>query len=173
MEPRKPRRGIDKNFLMEIDANEVVTKFFESVEPYFKVIFEENRKLTLSEKNTFHYMYVHKNAHTLANIYFTIINQLQQRIKAGFEYSINSLKQYPVDETFTQHVKDELDKFAYAKDVLLFVFKTQKYSNSAASGIPVDKIVHEYWDRDYYNLLKERIELPEDSHALFAHLNQN
>ena len=173
MEPRKPRRGIDKNFLMEIDANEVVTKFFESVEPYFKVIFEENRRLTISEKNTFHNMYVHINGHTQANIYKTMMNQLQLRIKEGFEYSINLLKQYPIDENFTQHVKDELDKFDYAKRTLQSVFKSIIIGCSPYSGITIEQYISKHWDKDYYDLLKEGIQLPEDAHALFAHLNQN
>ena len=132
MEPRKPRRGMGLDMVIggrkEKDfVKKQVNMLFENAEPYFKVILEENRKLTLSEKNTFHGLFVHTNGHTQANIYDMMMNQFEQRIKEGFEYSINVLKQYPVDETFTQHVKDELDRFAYAKDVLLFVFKTQKY----------------------------------------------
>ena len=172
MEPRTKRPMYHRNEKV-IQSNESVKRFFENAEPYFKAIFEENKKLTISEKMTFKNLFEDFNQNVLSNIYDMIIKLFQQRIKAGFEYSINSLKQYSVDETFTQHVKDELDKFAYAKDVLLFVFKTQKYGKATGSGVPVDKIVHEYWDRDYYNLLKERIQLPEEAHALFAHLNQN
>ena len=156
----------------EIVANENVKRIFENAEPYFKAILEENKKLTLSEKMTFNNLFEILNGHTLSNIHELIMNQLQQRINAGFEYSINSLKQYPVDESFTQHIKDELDKFAYAKDVLLFVFKTL-HSAAIGSGITIKQYINEQWDRNYYNLLKERIELPEDAHALFAHLNQN
>ena len=172
---RRERRGIVCHNAIENEnfAKMRLERFFESVEPYFKAILEENRRLTLSEKNTFHGLFEHINGHTEANIYDMMMNQFEQRIKTGFEYSINVLKQYPVDETFTQHVKDELDRFAYAKDVLLFVFESMTFGPSKGSSESIERYINNNWDRDYYDLLKERIELPQDAHALFAHLNQN
>ena len=143
--------------------------FFSETEPFFKALFEENRKLSTLEYFDFSQRYVKFFYYYYENTCKWTINCFQKRIKEGFEYSINLLKQYPIDENFHQHIKDELKKLEYTKSVFLRVFK---WFDVWYSRNNIEKYINEQWNTDYYNLLKESIELPSESQALFSHLNQ-
>ena len=146
---------------------------FDKLEPFFNGVLVEMKTFGITDKAYYDQCFLEFNAGVKTNIYDALISKFKLRIKAGFDESIKFLKNFPYDENFPKHIKNEIDKFEYAKRAILSLFNSLKLGASQGSMNSIEKIVKENWDTDYLSQLNDMLHLTTELTKIFSTSRRN
>ena len=124
-------------------------QLFEQLEPFFINIFGEKRKYTLTEKAQWFNLVNSFNDPVKMINYESIISLLDIRTAHEFDKSVEYLKQFPLDEHFKNHVETELQRYDFAKEMILFLFNISTDSMSNGHSCNIYSYVKDIWNRNY------------------------
>ena len=155
-------RRINRNYYRmreNITAQQSVNNLFEQLEPFFTKIFETLENFTVQERETFQTAFKKYYEQEKSSTYDLFFDTFRKRIRKGFQFSINLLKQYPFDEKFPTHLKNQLSQFEYAKQTILVLFKSQTYGASEGGDETIELFVNNHWNIEYLRQLNEELDL--------------
>ena len=145
-----------------------VAELFERLEPFFEGILVSMKQFTLIDRATFQNSFTEFLTQSGSNFYESFIEKFRERLKKGFSTSMDKMKEVPIDENFPKHIKEDLDRWEYAKSAILVLFKPLDYAMANGASMTIDMIVKDKWNTDYLQTLNETFSLTTTLSKVFS-----
>lgn len=144
----------------EKNANDpAVSTLFEKLEPFFQGVLVTMKQFNLADRAQFQNLFTEFLTLSGSNFYETFIASFEKRLTSGFNSSIDKMRDVPVDENFPKHIKDELEKWEYAKSAILVLFKPLDYAMANGAKETIEIIVKDKWNSQYLQTLNDTFNL--------------
>ncbi|EDR24645.1 cullin-1, putative [Entamoeba dispar SAW760] len=136
-----------------------VQELFDRLEPFFDGILVSMKSFSLTDRAMYQQVFTEFLTLSGSNFYEAFINKFRDRLKDGFQTSMKKIRDVPIDENFPKIIKEDLDRWEYAKSAILVLFKPLDYAMANGASLTIDIIVKDKWNTDYLHTLNDTFEL--------------
>ena len=150
-----------------------VAELFERLEPFFEGILVTMKAFGLTERATYQQTFTEFLTKSGSNFYESFMEQFITRLKQGFKESMDKMKHIPIDENFPKQIKDELERWEYAKGAITVLFKPLEYAMANGASLTIDMIVKDKWNTDYLETLNQTFNLTQTLTLVFSNSRKN
>ncbi|ELP86985.1 cullin-2, putative [Entamoeba invadens IP1] len=145
-----------------------VEQLFQRLEPFFDGILVTMKSFSLTDKAEYQQLFTEFLTQSGSNFYEVFIRFFLERLKSGFQSSMEKMRDVPIDENFPKIIKNDLDRWEYAKESILVLFKPLDYAMANGASTTIEMIVKDKWNTDYLHTLNEKFNLTENLTHVFS-----
>jgi len=161
-------RNIFQPISKDKESDNEVNELFENLEPFFQSVLVKFDKILLPQKAHYQSFFTQCVNTAGSNFYDSCVTRFGKRISEGFRTSIETMKSIPINEEFPKRIKEDLDKWKYAKDCFLLLFRQFSYAMAAGATMTIEMIVKDKWNSEYLQTLNSQLSLCEALNKIFS-----
>ncbi|KAL7721984.1 Cullin-1 [Entamoeba marina] len=136
-----------------------VNDLFTNLEPFFHGILVSLKSFNLADRAKYQQVFTDTLTKSGSNFYEIFIEKFRSRLKDGFQSSMQKMKDVPIDENFPKIIKEDLDRWEYAKSAILVLFRPLDYAMANGASTTIEMIVKDKWNTDYLHQLNDTFHL--------------